>query len=146
MFTKSLLLSLSLEPGIVKPFCSYCAVISYLSLFMAAGCNSERVASSPTSLREQEVVRFQAAPNKGPVFFGQVQSVDDAGRYPVPTASVSVDGRVVYTNALGMYRTPVTPGKHQMVVEHTGMRPSRTTVKVERGDSVQVNFYLRYVD
>ncbi|MBD2723139.1 carboxypeptidase regulatory-like domain-containing protein [Hymenobacter armeniacus] len=91
-------------------------------------------------------MRFRSAPGKAPVLFGQVQAVDDAGRYPMATSSVSVDGNVYYTNALGAYRVPVSVGKHQLVVEHTGVRSSRTSVKVEPGDSVQVNFYLRYAD
>ena len=91
-------------------------------------------------------MRFRAAPGNAPILVGRVQVVDEAGRYPVATAAVSVDGHVSYTNALGAYRVRVAPGKHQLVIEHTGMRPARTTVKVERGDSVQVNFYLRYAD
>ncbi|UOQ98715.1 hypothetical protein MUN81_04295 [Hymenobacter sp. 5317J-9] len=97
-------------------------------------------------MREQEVVHFRTVPGKAPVLFGQVQAVDDAGRYPMATSSVSVDGKVYYTNALGAYRVPVAVGKHQLVVEHTGVRSSRASVKVEPGDSVQVNFYLRYAD
>jgi hypothetical protein len=110
------------------------------------GCNAERVTSNPSSLREQEVVRLRTAPGKNPVLVGRVQVVDDAGRYPLAIASVLVDGQAHYTDAFGVYHVPVLPGKHQLVVEHTSMRSARTTVKVERGDSVQVNFYLRYAN
>ena len=85
-------------------------------------------------------------PNKAPAVFGRVQAVDDAGRHPMATALVSVNGQAYYTNALGEYLIPLTPGKYQLQVEHSGVRPSRTTVKLESGDSVQVNFYLRYID
>jgi len=80
------------------------------------------------------------------VLVGRVQAVDDAGRYPLATASVSVDGQVHYTDAFGVYHVPVSSGKHQLIVEHTAMRAARTTVKVERDDSVQINFYLRYAN
>ena len=111
------------------------------------GCHSERVTSSPTSLREQEVVRLRmAAATSAPVVVGRVQALDEAGRYPLGTALVSVDGQAYYTNAIGAYRVPLTPGKHQLLVEHPGVRSSRLTVNIERGDSLQVNFYLRYAD
>ncbi|MBF9141840.1 carboxypeptidase regulatory-like domain-containing protein [Hymenobacter properus] len=117
-----------------------------LSVAGFVSCNSERVTSSPSSLRGQEEVRFRAAPGSAPVLVGRVQVVDEAGRFPVAKALVSIDGQAHYTDAFGAYRVPVAPGKHQVVVEHTGMRPARTTVKVEPGDSVQVTFYLRHND
>ena len=85
------------------------------------------------------------APNasKRPVVFGQVQVVDNTGRYPLPKSEVAVDGKSYYTNEIGNYRLAITPGAHQFVVAQTGMRPARFTLKVERGDSVRVNFYLR---
>jgi hypothetical protein len=64
----------------------------------------------------------------------------------MPTSLVAVDGQAYYANELGNYRIPMTPGTHQLLVEHAGVRSVRTTLKVERGDSVQVNFYLRFAD
>lgn len=111
------------------------------------GCHSERVTSSPSAVRVHEVVRLRATnPTKAPVLFGWVQAVDEAGRYPLIKALVAVDGQAYYTSETGAFRIPVAPGNHQVRTEYTGMRPARTTVKVERGDSVQVNFYLRFAD
>ena len=109
-----------------------------------SGCNSERVISAPPLPREQEISRFRAGrTNAPPVIFGLVQVVDNTGRYPLPKAQVLVDGKPFYSNEAGAYRLQVKPGSHQFIVEKTGMRPARTTVKTEPGDSVQVNFFLR---
>jgi len=136
-----------LPPTIVKARSLTLTSCLVLTMIGMTGCNSERVASGPSSLREQEVVRLRASdPGKVPVVYGLVQAVDEAGRYPVPKALVSIDGQPSYTNETGTYRTALTPGSHQFITSQTGMRSVRTTVKLERGDSVQVNFYLRLVD
>jgi hypothetical protein len=122
----------------------FCLLFAFLG---STGCNSERVTGSPSSLRRQEVVRLRAAnPTKAPVLFGRVQVVDEARKVPMPTSLVAVDGHAYYANENGDYRIAVAPGTHHLLVEHDGVRSVRTTVKVERGDSVQVNFYLRFAD
>ncbi len=119
----------------------------YFILILAgslAACSSERVTSGPAAPHEQEVLRLRAADaNRRPVVFGQVQVVDNTGRYPLPKSEISVDGQPYYTNEVGNYRLAMTPGSHQFGVAQTGMRPTRFTLKVERGDSVRVNVYLR---
>jgi hypothetical protein len=118
-----------------------------LAAVSLAGCNAERVASSPSSLRRQEVVRLRAKnPTAAPVIFGRVQAVDEIRKVPMATSLVAVDGQAYYANGKGDYRITVAPGTHQLLVEHEGVRSTRTTVKVSRGDSVQVNFNLRFAD
>lgn len=130
----------------MKPLFSIFLCLSFIGAGII-GCNSERVTGSPSSLRKQEVVRLRAKnPTKAPVIFGRVQAVDEAGRHPMPTSLVAVDGQAYYTNEVGDFRITVAPGSRQLLVEHTGVRSARTTVKVERGDSVQVNFYLRFAE
>jgi hypothetical protein len=108
------------------------------------GCNAERVTSGPSATREQEVLRLRARDtSRAPIVFGQVQVVNETGRFPLPTALVSVDGKPTYTNETGTYRLVVAPGSHQFLAGQTGMRQARATLKVELGDSVRLNFYLR---
>ena len=122
-------------------------ISSFLLAVSLAGCNAERVTSNPSSLRKQEVVRLRSTnPAHAPVIFGRVQAVDDVGPHPMSKALVSVDGQPYYTNERGAYRVTVTPGTHQLLVEHIGVRQTLTTVKTERGDSLMVNFYPRYTD
>jgi hypothetical protein len=139
-------LCLILSSGIVKIHLPTAVFLLFLALVINPGCNSERVSSSPSSLREQEVIRLRAAtPDRSPVVSGVVQSVDDAGRYPLAVTLVSIDGQAYYTNEVGAYRVALAPGNHQFLVSHSGLRQARTSVKVARGDSLRVNFYLRPV-
>jgi hypothetical protein len=109
-----------------------------------AACSAERVTGGPALPREQEILRYRSKnAAKAPVVFGQVWVVDNTGRYPLPTALVSVDGQPSYANETGTYSLSLVPGNHQFLAGQTGMRSARVALKVERGDSIQVNFYLR---
>lgn len=130
----------------MKPlrFYSCIQMIFLLTAGLASYCTQKEIVS-PASLGEQQITHFRRAdPSKEAILFGHIDLLSSKSKKsPLPAAIISLDEKLSFANDTGDYSLALPQGVHQFMTEQIGVYQSRLVLKIDRGDSIRINFNLR---
>ena len=114
----------------------------YISLFF--GCNSQKQVLKSIPNGKYEIIKFNNMNNKA-IIFGHVNILEpDSITHSVSTAIIILNNKNTLADKNGDFILRINPGSYKLIVGQIGMYKSeKIDIKVENGDSIQVNFVLR---
>jgi hypothetical protein len=120
----------------------------FLLLLVVVGCScsAQQAAVTPSPPLEQEIAYFHRTnPAEPAIILGRVGILHPGTEtLSVSSAIIALDNKISLADANGNYSIILPLGNHALVVGQIGFYKSKRVVKISQGDSVVLNFNLRY--